>query len=114
MNDKKFKPGFYDILKASSIITEAIHNDSSYYDYLEEYEYLIIYNLLRDTYFRLKDIKEAKKLLYDITIFIKENYPRFMKNKYIKEKGLKYRIITYLIYKRKYKLLDIISRRNNG
>ena len=113
MNDKVFKPKFYDKLKAGNIITDAINSDSSYNKYRQEFEFLLINNLLRDTYFRLKDITEAKNLLYDITVFIKENYPRFMKNKYIKGNGLKYRIITYLIYKRKYKLLNFINRRHN-
>ena len=113
MNDRVFKPKFYDILKASQILTERINNDLTYSNYKEEFEFLIIDNLLRDTYFRLKDIPDAKELLNDITVFIKENYPNFMKNRYIRSKGLKYRVITYFIYKRKYKLLSFISRRNH-
>lgn len=106
-----FNDKFNDILKASKIITEKINTNIEYHKYFEEYEALIIDNLLRDTYFRLKENKKAKKLLKDITLFIKDNYPKFMKNKYIKSKGVKYRIITYLIYKRNYKLLNLISRR---
>ncbi len=111
MNDKVFKPKFYDIIKASDILIKEIKKDSSYDKYYQEFEYSIIDNLLREAYFRLKDIEGSRKLLEDITIFIKDNCPKFMKNKYIKDKDMKYKIITYLIYKRKYKLLNFIHNR---
>ncbi len=110
MNKTKFKSNFYDILKVGNLITDKVNKDKSYKLYYFEYEYLIIDNLLRDTYFRLKEIEGSYPLLNDIVQFIKDNYPNFMKNKYIKKMGIKYQLITYLIYKKKYRLLKIISR----
>ena len=110
MNDKVFKPKFYDILKASQILNDNINKDKYYLQYKKEYEYLIIDNLLRDTYFRLKDVSGSKQLLKDIVDFIKENYCDFLNNPYIKKRGWKYRFITKQIYKRHYKLLNFISR----
>ncbi len=110
MNDKEFKPKFYDILKASKILSDGINKDKYYLKYKDEYEYLIIDNLLRDTYFRLKDVSGSEQLLKDIVDFIKENYSDFFNNPYIKKRGWKYRFITKQIYKRHYKLLNFISR----
>ncbi len=114
MTNQKFNPKFYDILKSAEIVTNKIKKDTVYQPYLLEFEYLIIDNLLRDTYFRLKNIKESAPLLNDIVLFIKQNYPYFMKNKYIRQRGFKYRVITYFIYKKYYPLLTIISRKSGG
>ncbi len=103
---QKFNNKFYNIIDASYYLLDKLKTYN--YPYRDEYEYLIVNNLLRQTYFRLKDIKEAKKLLNDAALFIKDSYPNFMNNKYVKSQGLKYRIITYLIYKKKYKLLKLI------
>lgn len=114
MNDNVFKPKFYDIIKASDILIKEIKKDSSYDKYYQEFEYLIIQNLLRESYFRLKNIDGSSKLMNDITYFVKDNFPKFMINKYVKQQSIKYKIITYLIYKRKYKLLEFIHKLVNN
>lgn len=105
---QNFNLKFYDILKASEIL----YNKSSAIseNYKEVFEFLIVENLLRDTYFRLKDIKESKYLLLKARDYIEKIYPKFLKNKYIKNKGFKYKMITYLIYKQKYKILNLINK----
>lgn len=110
MNMNSFNPKFYDILKATKYLTERIKKGDQYKNYIEEYEYTIISNLLRDPYFRLKNIEGSRELFNKIIAFIKQEYPNFMKNKYIQKESHKYRLITNLIYKQKYSMLKFINK----
>lgn len=115
MHEIKWNPKFRDILTGSERIIETLNNDEDMNKYREEFEFTIIDNLLRGTYFRFDKVhkkdENVAKLLSDIIDFFKKNIPHFAKNKYYKTKGVKHHIVTILIYKRWYSLLKLLIGR---
>ncbi len=104
MTQKKFNKKFSNIIDASDNLYKLVRN-SKYHD---EYEYSLIINLLRDSYIRLKEYKEGKDILKEISKWIKTNIPNWYKNPYLKKESYKTRLFNFLVYKRCYKLLDFI------
>lgn len=101
-----FNKKFYDMVTATEILYKSLEKYG--FSYYEEYEYFIIKNIFREAYVRLKKYDEGLIIMDQLSLWAKNNIPNWYKNKYFKKEGLKSRIFTYLIYKRKYKLLEFI------
>lgn len=77
--------------------------------YHEELELIYIEHLLHAASLRFFQFNKIEKL-HQINLLIKENYPKWYKNIYFKQKPLKYKIICYLFYKERYHLLKLILK----
>lgn len=99
-----YKEKYEDLLKA----TELLHNSFVNTEYLEEIEYIIYYHFL---YFGSLNFYKYEKygVIDKISNFMYLNYPNWMKNKYVKRKGKKEKILAYLFYKKKYKTIKFIQ-----
>lgn len=105
MRNKIYETKYEDLFKATDYLYSRLKNTS----FLEELEYIICYhNLFLGAYnfykFQKYDMidKESNS--------IKEKFPNWTKNKYIKKLPLKTKILMHLFYKGKYNL--IIKMRN--
>lgn len=108
MTQKKFNKKFHDIITATIFLYKHFKNNQIYDKYYQEYEYLIICNLLRDNYIRLRSLKEAEYILNEAMDWIHDNIPKWYQNNYYKQNySFKQRIYNFLIYKKKYKMLGV-------
>ncbi len=79
--------------------------ESNYEKYKEEIEYIYIENLLHGAALRFLKYEEGINSLNKIVDIMKEKYPKYRQNKYFKKESFKYKIMCYLVMKKKYKLL---------
>ncbi|MGM9882457.1 MAG: glycosyltransferase family 2 protein [Bacilli bacterium] len=79
-------------------------------DYHDELEYLYIIHLVHGAGLRFIKFDEGITDIDKISSTMKELFPNWYNNKYLKKESLKYRIICYLIYKKKIKILKIILK----
>lgn len=106
MTQNKFNKKFHNIITATEFLFNKIKDDKLYQQYYDEYEYVIICNLLRESYIRLKGFNEAEYILLEIIDWLKQNMPKWYKNKYYKKRfNFREKIYNYLVYKKKYKWL---------
>ena len=111
MNQEKYSKKLEDIFFAldnlSNKFTEYSNNKFN-----EELEYLYIENLLHAASLRFLRFDNYEKHIEKIVSIMKEKFPRWNKNIYYSKKGLKYKVVCNLIYKKQYKLLKQILRKS--
>lgn len=79
-------------------------------NYKEEIEYIYIEHLLRNAGIRFINYQKYDKINNIINI-IKKDFPEWKNNNYFKKNyTIKQKIMSYLIYKKKYKLINILRR----
>ena len=78
--------------------------------YPEEIEYLHIEHLLRSASIRYFDFGTCQEQLDKIVNIMKENYPKWNKNKYYQKESIKKRIICRLFYNKQYKLISLLRK----
>ena len=106
------------IMKQSSYSTKLLdifkvlkyNKDILYNNYPNEIEYLYISHLLRTASLRFLDYDNYKDLISKIKEEIKENFSNYNKNIYYKKSSVKLKIICFLAYHKRYKLLRLIKR----
>ena len=74
--------------------------------YHEALEFLYIDHLLHAASLRFFMFEEGKKELVKIVKVFENEYPKWQKNVYYRQKGWKYKTICYLFYKKKYGFLN--------
>lgn len=77
-------------------------------NYYEEIEYLYIEHLLRGASIRYFDCGDCQEQLDKIVIIMKDNFPNWQKNKYLKKESIKRKVMCYLFYKKYYKLIKML------
>lgn len=110
MHQQKYNKKMSDIFKSLDILTNYFKEKDYYEKYKEEIEYLHISHLLHDYSLRIYKYPEGRSDIEEVVRIIKLNYPKWIKNKYFKEKSWKYKIVCYLIYKKRISLLKIILK----
>ena len=105
MNQTSFNNKLLDIFD----VLENNYN-SLYNEYKDEVEYLYITHLLRSTTLRFLDFKDSKEHLKRINKEIKEKFPNWKKNIYLKKSSYKLKLICFLAYHKQYSLLKIIKK----
>ena len=81
-----------------------------YTKYKEEVEYMYITHLLRTATLRFLDYPNTDIYLKKINNEIKNNFPNWNKNIYLKKSSLKTKVICYLAYYKQYRFLKIIKK----
>lgn len=78
--------------------------------YNDELEYLYIEHLLYSASLRYLNYDIYKEKINKIVKIINNKYPNWNKNKYLKKKSWKFKIICKLVYNKKFLLLKIIKK----
>lgn len=78
-------------------------------DYPLELEYLYIEHLLYSSSLRFIDYKESEERIFKNANIIKNKYPNWRCNPYLKKKSLKFKLITLLVFYKQKKLLKLIK-----
>ena len=108
MKQKEFKERLLDIFLVLDINKKTLSRE-----YPDEIEYMYITHLLRTATLRFLEYKGTDKYLKRINDIIKKDYPNWKENVYFKKSSIKMKIICYLAYKERYRLLKLIKRVTN-
>lgn len=99
---KEYKKSFEDIFKACDIITNSLIETK----FFDELEYLMCYHLLylgALNFYKYEKYEQIDK----ISDFMKRNFPKWKKNKYLKNKSFKEKLLMKLFYYRKYNIIKL-------
>ena len=106
MRNIEYKEKYENLFKATDLLYDSFKSDDKYKD---EIEYLVYYHFLYEgslNFYRFKKYEMLDK----ISVFMKEKYPMWLNNKYVKERGKKERLLAYLFYKKKYYLIRLVQK----
>jgi len=112
MNNLTYNKKLEDIFLSIDSLHEIFKKEKKEQYYGLELEYIYIKSLLHAASLRFIKYEEGYKQIDKIVSLLKEDYPNWMKNKYFKKCGLKYRIMCKLIYYKRYRLIKFISKGN--
>lgn len=105
MRSAEYKIKYEDIFVATNFLYEHLFDS----EYREELEYLISNHFLylgSLNFYRFNKYEQIDK----ISDFIKEHFPKWKDNYYIKKKGKKEKIIMSLFYHKKYKVIKFFQK----
>ncbi len=105
MRSEVYKEKYEDIFKATNYLYDNLIGCG----YDQELEYLICFHFLylgSLNFYRFKKYKQIDK----ISNFIKEKFPLWYNNRYVKKISLKEKILMKLFYLKKYKIISFIQR----
>lgn len=94
MRQKKFNVKMLDIYDVVEHLYEKFNSPK----YKSELEYLYIEHLLHGASLNFLKYEEGKKEITRISNIIKEKFPKWRKNKYLKKQSIKYKIVCRLLY----------------
>lgn len=105
MNEKKYNP------KMDSIF-EVLDQLKKYFNgkYNEEIEYLYIEHLLRGASLRYFDCGFCREQLEKIVSVMRDEFPKWMENRFFKKESLKRKVMCYLFYKKCYILIRLMRK----
>lgn len=104
-NNKKFNIKTLDIFN----IVDSLYNEL-FLEYKDEVEYLYIEHLLHVAGVRFLDYKKYNEIDKTVSI-IKEKFPNWKNNIYVnKNYNIKEKIMCFLLYKKKYKLINLLRK----
>lgn len=106
MHQVKYDKRLECVFEALDILKKHYVDSNISNGYHDALEFIYIDHLLHAASLRFFMFDEGKKELDKIVEVFKKDYPKWMNNVYYKQKGLKYRIICYLFYKKQYWLLN--------
>ena len=109
MNQAKFSIKLLDIFEVLNSLEKRFKDALKYDDYKTELEYLNIEHLLYSAGLRFIEFKDAKKYIYKAVDIIKKKFPDWKKNKYYKEKSLKFKFVCRCCYGKHLRVLKILS-----
>ena len=109
MRNVEYKKKYEDLFKATELLYDSFIGTK----FGDEIEYLIYYHFLYEGSLNFYKFKKFD-MIDRISDFMSEKYPNWLKNKYVKERGKKERILAYLFYKKKYSLIVLMQRIKGG
>lgn len=103
-------------IKKRSMIMDALKEIKDYYinqDKFEEYKSEIEYLYIKHIHYIYNSIVKISddELLEELSVFLKQEFPNWRKNKYLKEESIKTRFLYYLELNNMKKVLKFIQRR---
>lgn len=110
MNQKVFHKKLLDIFEVVNHVKEAYMKANQFECYHDEIEYLYIVHLLRSATLRFLDYKNTKQYVKQILEVMKQEFPHWKKNPYLKKSSKKFQLICFLAAHRQYSLLKIIKK----
>lgn len=106
MRNAVYKEKYENLFPATDILYDSFKEIDRYKD---EVEYLIYYHFLYEgslNFYKFKKYENIDK----IATFMKEKYPNWLDNKYVKERSKKEKLLAYLFYKKKYRLINFVQK----
>lgn len=110
MRNVEYKEKYENLFPATDILYNSFKDNDKYGEVIE---YLIYYHFLYEgslNFYKFKKYKNIDK----IVSFMKDKYPNWLKNKYVKEKCKKEKMLAYLFYKRMYWLISLVQKIKGG
>lgn len=109
MRNLKYKVKYEDIFLATNYLYDNLIDC----DFNSELEFIIIYHFLYLGALNFYKYKKYDKI-NEISDFINLKFKNWYKNKYINRLTFKEKVLSYLFYKKKYKLISFIQRLKSG
>ncbi|XCP84205.1 glycosyltransferase [Roseburia hominis] len=102
-----------EIITAIDSIIDYICDKGIYNDIKQEIEFLAVYHILYTAVVRINEVDKSNKLQAELVDFIKQKYPTFHSNFYVKKLlSVKEKWVITLIKNKKFKLLNVMFRIN--
>lgn len=108
---KEFDYKFLDIYKSLENIEKRFKKSNKYKEFKQEIEFLYIEHLLHGAGRKIsKYKKEGKKYLKEFNKILKEKYPNWQKNKYLKKMSYKHKLVIFILRHNMIHIIRIINR----
>lgn len=107
MNQRVYKKNMEDIFDSLDHLYSLFVLNKKEKEFQEELESIYISHLLHNMALSFILYKEGKNSLIRASKIIKERFPKWYKNKYFRRRNLKYRIVCYLFYFKRFFLVKI-------
>lgn len=106
-NTDSFNEKMFDIFPVMDLVYKQLFET----EYKEELEYLFIDNLVASFAVSILPFKNKEKEVLQAVDIVNKRFPNWRKNKYLKNKSFKYRLLCCLLYWKKIGLVNLILRR---
>ena len=117
MNNSNIKRNL-EIIDACDDIIDYLRKNKLYKEYYDIIEFLVIDHIYISAIVRIiraeADYKNKKEIINQLINYIKENFPNYKNNKYIKTLPKNRKIIYNLINVKQYKLINLIFKMKRG
>ncbi len=110
MNRTDFHPKYEDIFVALQDVSNVFEENELYEKYYAELEYLYITHLQRSAILRFIGLNGATACLRRVHQTMKDKFPNWLRNKYLKKSSWKYRMICWLGYLKQYRLISLMKK----
>lgn len=110
MNQQQFNDKLLDIFKVTENVKNIFKKEGLFEEFHNEIEYLYLIHLLRSATLRFIRYRDTKIYLKKIREKIKYEFPGWKKNPYLKKSNIKFKIVCYLAYYRRYGLLKVLEK----
>ena len=110
MNRTDFHPKYEDIFVTLQDVSNVFEENQLYERYYAELEYLYITHLQRSAILRFVGLNGATDCLERVHQVMKERFPNWLKNKYLKKSSWKYQMICWLGFLKQYKLITFMKK----
>jgi len=112
MKQENYNEKLEDIFDAISHLYKAFEKRDQENLYKEELEYIYIKHFLHAASLRFFKFSDKENLIIKIADIMRELFPNWKNNKYYKTESIKYKIVCNLIYRKKFKLLKSILKKD--
>ena len=109
MNSSNISEKHKDIFRVLKDVRDAYKKHGIFEKYYDELEYLHIIHLQRSAIFRFLDLKGSEDCIHQVEKEMKENFPAWSRNPYLKKSNIKFRLFCTLGKYRLYSLLKILK-----
>lgn len=110
MHQTQFNPKFEDLFEVLENVLGIFKTNGLHEKYYKELEYLFIIHLQRSAILRFSGIKGAKTCLARVHAVMKNEFPHWSKNPYLKQSGWKFHLICLLGAWRQYWVISLLKR----
>lgn len=97
-NQTSYNEKTFDVFNTINILANIFKENDRYLNFKDEIEFIYITNLLLTIPLKVFKYEESKHKLKELNMFMKNNYPNWYKNKYLKTLTIKQRIYCILFY----------------
>ena len=109
MNSASISEKHKDIFRVLKDVRDAYKEQGLFEQYHDELEYLHIIHLQRSAIFRFLDLKGSKDCIRQVEREMKENFPKWSRNPYLKKSNIKFRLFCALGRFHLYGLIRILK-----
>lgn len=110
MNQQKFNNKLLDIFKVTEHVKKVYEREGIFDEFHDEMEYLYLIHLLRSATLRFIQYQNTKVYLQQIRETIKNEFPNWKKNPYLKQSNIKFKTVCYLAFYKQYWMVKILNK----